>query len=111
MKWSFNEDNRNSLKYNSYVDKLTSVNFIVNFLILYNKLPWKVVTLNCQSLFSESLLHSKIDLTKKTRYRNARSVENITAEHDSVPENPRQSFSRRSPFWDYNLANFASALG
>jgi len=43
---SFNRDARNLLDQNSHVVKVTSVKFVVNCLVVYDKSPWKVIVLS-----------------------------------------------------------------
>ena len=43
---SFNRDARNLLDHSSHVVKVTSVEFVVNCLVMYGKSPWKVIVLS-----------------------------------------------------------------
>jgi len=45
-KGSFNRDARNLLDHSSHVVKVTSVKFVVNCLVVYDKSPWKVIVLS-----------------------------------------------------------------
>lgn len=42
---SFNRDARHLLDYSSHVTKVTSINCVVNCLIVYGESPWKVIVL------------------------------------------------------------------
>ena len=48
---SFNRDARNLLDHSSMLLKWQSVKFVVNYLVVYGKSPWKVIVLSnvCKS--------------------------------------------------------------
>jgi len=120
---SFNRDTRNLLDHSSHVVKVTSIKFVVNCLVVYSKLPWKIIVLSVQIIKfyyqnqcsvretfralhnfyprhnrpAESTIRRLVcNQPTPVRRRNTRSAENIAAVRESVRQNPRRSISHLS---------------